>query len=76
MLILSYAGFIEIFPAFHISWANLLFENLRTEGVFLVSAKKANGQVSSIEVIAEKGGKVKLKLPFNNSTENVSGVKY
>jgi hypothetical protein len=75
MLIQSYAGFIEVFPAIPISWASLSFENLRTEGAFLVSAKKANGHVSSIEIIAEKGGKAKLKLPFINYTESVSGVK-
>lgn len=75
MLIQSYAGFIEVFPAIPNSWTNVSFENLRTEGAYLVSAKKANGQVSSIEITAEKGGKTKLKLPFNYSIQNSKGVK-
>jgi len=64
MLIQSSAGFIEVLPATPASWQNLAFENLRTEGAFLVSLKKADGQVTEIKIVAEKGGKTKLKLPF------------
>lgn len=64
MLIQSYAGFIEVLPAIPTNWNNLAFENLRTEGAFLVSLKKAGGQVTEIKIVAEKGGKTKLKLPF------------
>ncbi|GAA3988340.1 glycoside hydrolase family 95 protein [Mucilaginibacter dorajii] len=64
MLIQSYAGFIEVLPAVPVSWKNLAFENLRTEGAFLVSLKKADGQVTEIKIVSEKGGKTKLKLPF------------
>lgn len=66
MLIQSYAGFIEVFPAIPSDWLNVSFQNLRTEGAFLVSAKKQNGLVSNLEIIAEEGGKAKLKLPFTN----------
>ncbi|WP_064198637.1 MULTISPECIES: glycosyl hydrolase family 95 catalytic domain-containing protein [Emticicia] len=75
MLIQSYAGFIEVFPAIPNDWTNLSFKNLRAEGAFIVSAKKVNGEISSIEIMAEKGGKVKLKLPFKNKIENGLGVK-
>jgi hypothetical protein len=64
MLIQSSAGFIEVLPATPASWQNLAFENLRTEGAFLVSLKKADGQVTEIKIVAEKSGKTKLKLPF------------
>jgi alpha-L-fucosidase 2 len=36
---------------------------LRTEGAFLVSAKKMNGTYE-IKILSEKGGRAKLKLPF------------
>jgi len=57
MLIQSYAGFIAIMPAIPAAWHNVSFENLRTEGAFLVSAKKENGITSFIKIKSEKGGK-------------------
>jgi alpha-L-fucosidase 2 len=76
MLIQSYAGFIEVFPAIPEDWKNLSFNNLRTEGAFLVSAKKEGGQVSEIEVKSEKGGVVKIKLPFKTLYyDNKKGVE-
>ncbi|MGI8951000.1 MAG: glycosyl hydrolase family 95 catalytic domain-containing protein [Chitinophagaceae bacterium] len=64
MLLQSYAGFIEIMPAVPAAWKNISFKNLRAEGAFLVDAKKINGQINAIKIIAEKGGTTKLKLPF------------
>lgn len=76
MLLQSYAGQIEVFPAIPQKWLQASFKNLRAEGAFLVSAKKAEGLVSSIEIKAEQGGKVKVKLPFKtNSIESQKGVK-
>lgn len=64
MLLQSYAGFIEIFPAVPLSWQNLSFNTLRAEGAFLVSAKKENGIITEVKIFSEKGGNTKLKLPF------------
>ena len=64
MLLQSYAGFIEVFPAVPASWQNIAFRTLRAEGAFLVSAKKENGQVSEVKITSEKGGVARLKLPF------------
>ncbi|WP_183564101.1 glycosyl hydrolase family 95 catalytic domain-containing protein [Mucilaginibacter sp. SP1R1] len=64
MLIQSYAGFIEIMPAVPSAWKDVSFENLRTEGAFLLSVKKSDGQVTEVKIVSEKGGKTKLKLPF------------
>lgn len=72
MLLQSFNGYIEIFPAIPQSWKNVSFNNFRTEGAFLVSAKKGNGVLDEVKVIAEKGGILKIKLPFNNF--NISGV--
>jgi len=66
MLLQSYAGFIEVFPAAPGSWKDISFKTLRAEGAFLVSAKKKNGQVTEIKIFAEKGGTIKLKLPFKS----------
>ncbi|GAB3266965.1 hypothetical protein GCM10027347_35360 [Larkinella harenae] len=64
MLIQSYAGFIEVFPAIPDDWRDARFTNLRTEGAFLVSATKNNGLVKEVMLTAEKGGTTSLKLPF------------
>jgi len=57
MLIQSYAGFIAVMPALPAAWNNVSFENLRTEGAFLVSASRKNGVTSFIKIKSEKGGK-------------------
>jgi hypothetical protein len=64
MLLQSYAGFIAIMPAIPAAWNNVSFENLRAEGAFLLSAKKDGGQVAEVKIVAEKGGRTRLKLPF------------
>ncbi|NBB18300.1 hypothetical protein GVN20_02935 [Runella sp. CRIBMP] len=76
MLLQSYAGQIEVFPAIPQKWQQASFKDLRAEGAFLVSAQKTNGLVSSLEIKAEKGGKAKVKLPFKtHSIEFNKGVK-
>lgn len=64
MLIESDHGYIEVFPAIPASWKNCAFKTLRTEGAFLVSAKKQDGNVTEIKIISVAGGTMKLKLPF------------
>ncbi|MEO6633271.1 MAG: glycoside hydrolase family 95-like protein, partial [Mucilaginibacter sp.] len=64
MLLQSYAGFIEVFPAVPDNWKDISFNTLRAQGAFLVSAKKTGGQVSEVKITSEKGGITKLKLPF------------
>lgn len=64
MLLQSYAGFIEIMPAVPSGWKDLSFNQLRAEGAVLVSAKRKDGLVREVRLEAEKGGEIKLKLPF------------
>lgn len=64
MLLQSYAGFIEVFPAIPGKWDQASFRDLRAEGAFLVSAKKENGAVDEISITADQGGRTRLKLPF------------
>ena len=71
MLIQSHTGVIHVFPAIPEAWETLSFSQLRTEGAFLVSAQKENGQVKTIKITSEKGGVLKLKNPFNTDELNV-----
>jgi alpha-L-fucosidase 2 len=67
MLLQSHAGFVRIFPAIPGSWKDLSFNDLRTEGAFLVSALMKNGAVVSVRIHSEKGGIMRLKNPFSES---------
>lgn len=63
MLLQSYAGTIEIFPAIPHDWNDLDFENLRAQGAFLVSASRKNGSIRRVRIYSEKGGETTLMLP-------------
>ena len=70
MLLQSYAGFIEVFPAVPNEWKDISFKTLRAEGGFLVSAEKVNGAVKKIIISGKKGTTAVLKLPFKNYITN------
>ncbi|WP_346238010.1 glycosyl hydrolase family 95 catalytic domain-containing protein [Niabella insulamsoli] len=64
LLLQSRKGYIEVFPAVPKDWNDVSFQNLRTEGAFVISGRKENGVPSSVKVFSEKGGLLKIKLPF------------
>jgi alpha-L-fucosidase 2 len=64
MLLQSHNGVIQIFPAVPSDWKNISFENLRTEGAFLISAGKENGILDAFTISAPEGGIARIKLPF------------
>jgi alpha-L-fucosidase 2 len=65
LLLQSRNGYIQVFPSVPGSWQDVSFENLRTEGAFLVSASKKAGEFAEVTIKAGKGGMVRIKLPFN-----------
>jgi len=75
MLIQSHTGVVYVFPAIPSSWKDASFDQLRTEGAFLISAKKEKGQVKIVDVKSEQGGILKLKNPFGISAFECS-TKY
>ena len=72
LLLQCHKGYIEVFPAVPDSWKNVSFNTLRTEGAFLVSGKKENEMVKEVRIKSEAGGKLRIKLPFENW--KVSGI--
>jgi hypothetical protein len=76
MLLQSYAGFIEVFPAMPAGWLDVSFNKLRAEGAFLVSAKRTRGRLERLEIVSEKGGTTWVKLPNSGwKTTFIEGVK-
>lgn len=63
MMLQSYAGAIEIMPALPADWKDAAFSNLRAEGAVLVSAKKQEGKIVRVSLVAEKAGEFSIKLP-------------
>ncbi|QKJ33177.1 glycoside hydrolase N-terminal domain-containing protein [Mucilaginibacter mali] len=63
LLLQSRGGYIEVFPSIPGNWSNCSFKNLRAEGAFLVSATYKNGKAMYVRVVAEKGGRLNIKLP-------------
>ena len=64
MLIQSHSGMVRIFPAIPAGWPDVAFSSLRTEGAFLVSARRTQGQVMDVRIVSEKGGLLRLANPF------------
>ena len=67
MLLQSWGGIVRVFPSLPKDWREVSFENLRTEGAFLFSAKRKAGRTVSIEIVSEKGGMLYLKNPFGTN---------
>ena len=67
MLIQSHTGTVHVFPAIPSDWKEVSFDQLRTEGAFLVSAQKENGKVVNLKIQSTKGGELKLKDPFDKA---------
>lgn len=65
LLLQSRKGYVEVFPAVPDGWKDVSFSGLRSEGAFLISAAKKNGTPASVKIMSEKGGILKIKLPFN-----------
>lgn len=74
MLLQSHTGVVRIFPAVPSSWKDASFENLRAMGAFVVSAEMKDGNVSKVKVVSEKGGRLRMAIPFSGEFK-VSGNK-
>ena len=64
LLLQSKHNYIEVFPAIPQTWKDVSFKDLRAEGAFIISASKENGVAKEVNVMAEKGGLLRIKLPF------------
>lgn len=71
MLLQSHSGFIEIFPAVPDDWDEIQFEDLRAQGAFIVSASKAEGQVTDVHIHSGQDGQLQIQNPFESETIRV-----
>ena len=64
MLIQSWGNVIRVFPATPTAWKDASFYQLRTEGAFLVSAKRENGKTKFIQVKSLAGEPCIIQADF------------
>ncbi|ANI90611.1 hypothetical protein A9P82_04325 [Arachidicoccus ginsenosidimutans] len=57
LLLQSRNGKIRVFPAVPMSWQNVSFENMRTDGAFLISAVRKSGKTKWLKIESLAGGK-------------------
>jgi hypothetical protein len=64
LLLQSWGGVIRIFPAVPGRWHDVAFQDLRTEGAFLVSGTIHKGVVSGVRVRSEAGKPCVVRNPW------------
>jgi hypothetical protein len=62
MMLQSYDKEIHVFPAVPDAWREVRYQNLRTEGAFLVTAKRAGGKTVYVKIKSLAGGSFKLNI--------------
>jgi hypothetical protein len=75
MLIHVSRGVHHLFRGAPAGWREVGFEEMRTEGGFLVSARRAAGKVEHVSVRAERAGTFRLKSPWPACNIDVAGHK-
>jgi len=70
MLLQSWNGIVRVFPAVPRKWENVIFDKLRTEGAFLVSAQRNNGKTSWVKFKSLAG----KELIFETDMEKFESV--
>lgn len=73
MLLQSWGGKIRIFPAMPKEWADAVFHDLRAEGAFLVSARRANGKTLWVRVRSLAGEPCRLVVDFQGEPRVLAG---
>jgi len=61
MLLQSWGDTIRVFPGVPDAWGDVTFHNLRAEGAFLVSAKRAGGQTECVRIRSLAGEQCRVQ---------------
>jgi len=75
MLIQSWGDKIRIFPAIPGAWKDIAFENLRTEGAFLVSASRKNGKTEWVRIKSLAGEPCRIATSLEGEIKVQQGGK-
>ena len=73
MLVQGWNDVVRIFPAVPEHWADLAFENLRTEGGFRISAWRCGGRTAWVRIVAGVYRVLRLRDPFDGARVTITG---
>ena len=73
MVLQSWGGKIQVFPAIPSQWPDIEFYHLRTQGAFLVSAKKHKGVTQFIEIESLAGTELIIKTDILSAKYTING---
>ena len=71
MMLQSYDDEIHVFPAVPDAWKEVSYKNLRTEGAFLVTAKRVQGKTVYMKITSLAGGSFKLSIGSSGSVYRI-----
>lgn len=73
MLLQSWGGKIRVFPATPAQWGDVAFDKLRTQGAFLVSAKRKSGVTEFVSLKSLIGSPCIIKTDITNPKIYING---
>ena len=73
LLLQSWGDRIRVFPAMPTSWPEAVFNDLRTEGAFLVSARRSAGQTAWVRIKSLAGEPCRIQPGFSTAARIISG---
>jgi len=74
MLLQSWGGKIRVFPAAPKMWGDVAFHQFRTQGAFLVSARKRSGITEFVSVESLKGAPCSVRVDIPNPKIFINGT--
>ena len=75
MLLQSWDGQIRVFPSVPSTWKDVAFHDFRTQGAFLVSAKKTDGITQFVQVKSLAGAPCYVRTDIENPIISINGKR-
>ncbi|UXX79839.1 hypothetical protein N7E81_01805 [Reichenbachiella carrageenanivorans] len=75
MLLQSMGGVIKVFPGTPARWGDATFHQLRTQGAFLVSARRKNGSTQFVAVESLEGSPCVVKTDLESPNIYIDGIR-
>jgi hypothetical protein len=73
MVLQSWGGTIRVFPAIPTAWPDVVIDDMRTEGAFLIGAERQKGATRWITVKSLAGEPLRLLTDINDPSATVDG---
>ena len=75
LMLQSYNNEIQVFPAVPDAWKEVSYHNLRTEGAFLVTARRARSKTVYVKINSLAGGSFKLTIGSPEAVYRISKIQ-